>query len=144
MSQIKLLNGKVVVRSLPVLELPLAANAPTVKRLMLAQGELAQFYDADNGMRYLAFIELRSGTVRGNHYHKVKEEWLYVMRGEVVLVIEEIQSRTRESYSMKTGDLAIISTAIAHTLQVVSAGEAIECSSARFDPADIYKYHLVG
>jgi hypothetical protein len=56
------LNGKVLKRSLPELHLPLGPDAPVLKRLMLPQGELAQFYDAEEGIRYLAFIELRPGA----------------------------------------------------------------------------------
>jgi hypothetical protein len=70
-----LLNGKVLKRSLPLLQLPLGPDAPALKRLLLPQGELAQFYDAEQGIRYMAFIKLLPGQVRGNHYHKVKKNW---------------------------------------------------------------------
>src|SRR2546423_14847110 len=130
----KLLNGKVIKRSLPAFELPLGADTPTVKRLSLPQGELAQFYDADDGVRYLAFIELRAGTVRGNHYHKVKEEWVYIIQGEVVLIAEEIETKARESVPLRAGDLAVIRMGIAHALQVREPGQAIELSTVRFDP----------
>ena len=65
MPETTLLAGKVLKRSLPTLQLPLGLDAPTLKRLLLPQGELAQFYDAEEGMRYMAFIELLSGQVRG-------------------------------------------------------------------------------
>ena len=142
MAESKFLSGKVRKHSLPEFELPVAADAPTVKRLLLPQGELAQFYDADDGMRYLAFIELRAGTVRGNHYHKVKEEWLYVMRGEVVLTVQDMDSKARESVPLMAGDLVVIPTGIAHVLQVVSPGQAVEFSTARFDPLDIHRVQL--
>src|SRR5947209_10457753 len=127
------LSGKVRKWSLPAFELPLAADAPTVKRLLLPQGELAQFYDANEGVRYMAFIELRAGTVRGNHYHKVKEEWVYMIHGEALLVAEDVESKTRESVPLRAGDLAVIRTGIAHALQVLEAGQAVEFSTARFD-----------
>ena len=142
MAESKFLSGKVRKQSLPEFELPVAADAPTVKRLLLPQGELAQFYDAHDGMRYLAFIELRAGTVRGNHYHKVKEEWLYVMRGEVVLMVQDMDSKARESVPLRAGDLVVIPTGIAHVLQVVSPGQAVEFSPARFDPLDIHRVQL--
>jgi mannose-6-phosphate isomerase-like protein (cupin superfamily) len=142
MSQLIFLNGKVRKRALPAFELPLAPDAPTVKRLLLPQGELAQFYDADEAIRYLAFIELRAETVRGNHYHKVKEEWVYLIAGEAALIVEDIQAKKRESVPLKQGDLAVITTGVAHAIKVEKAGQAVEFSSARFDPLDTHKYPL--
>jgi mannose-6-phosphate isomerase-like protein (cupin superfamily) len=136
------LKGKVLKRSLPVLRLPLEPDAPALKRLLLSQGELAQFHDADEGIRYLAFIELVPGQVRGNHYHQVKEELVYVIRGELLLDVADIDSQARASVALRTGDLAVIRTRIAHALRPVEPGQAIEFSSSRFDPADIHKFLL--
>ena len=136
------LNGKVLRRSLPALQLPLGPDAPALKRLFLPQGELAQFYNADEGIRYMAFIELLPGQVRGNHYHKVKEELVYVIRGEVMLVVADIDSKAQASVPLRAGDLAMIRTGIAHALRPVEPGQAIEFSSARFDPADIHRFPL--
>lgn len=142
MDQVTLLDGKVIRQSLPVVELPVGPEAPSLKRLRLPQGELAQIYDAEEGIRYMAVIELRPDQTRGNHYHKVKVEWVYVTAGEVLLVVEEVGSRRRESVALRAGDLAVIQTGIAHALRVTGAGEAIEFSGARFDAADIYRYPL--
>jgi quercetin dioxygenase-like cupin family protein len=110
--------------------------------LLLPQGELAQFYDANDGMRYIAFIELLPGTVRGNHYHRIKEEWIYLMQGEVLLIVEDLDSKTRASVPLRAGDLVLIPTGIAHALQVGAPGQAIEFSPARFDPLDIHRVQL--
>ena len=136
------LNGKVLKRSLPALHLPLGPDAPVLKRLLLPQGELAQFYDAEEGIRYMAFIELLPGQVRGNHYHKVKEELVYLIRGEVLLSIADIDSKAPASVALRTGDLAVIRTGIAHALRTVEPGQAVEFSSSRFDPADIHQFPL--
>jgi mannose-6-phosphate isomerase-like protein (cupin superfamily) len=140
--EVTVLNGKVLKQSLPVLPLPLGPDAPALKRLLLPQGELAQFYDAAEGVRYLAFIELVPGQVRGNHYHKVKEELVYVIQGEVLLIVEDIDSKERASVELRTGDFGMIRTGVAHAYRTVSAGQAIEFSVARFDPADIHRYPL--
>jgi mannose-6-phosphate isomerase-like protein (cupin superfamily) len=142
MPEAAFLNGKVRKRSLPSLQLPLGPDAPVLKRLMLPQGELAQFYDAEEGIRYIACIELLPGQVRGNHYHKVKEELVYVIQGEVLLSVADIDSKARASVALRAGDLAVIETRIAHALQTVQRGQAIEFSVARFDPADIHRYPL--
>ena len=142
MPETTFLNGKVLKRSLPLFRLPLRPDAPDLKRLLLPQGELAQFYDADEGIRYMAFIEFLPGQVRGNHYHKVKEELVYVIRGEVLLSVANVDSKARASVALRAGDLAVIRTCIAHALQTVEPGYAIEFSIARFDPADIHQFPL--
>ncbi|HWX21245.1 MAG TPA: cupin domain-containing protein [Candidatus Binatia bacterium] len=136
------LAGKVRQWSLPVVQAPSGADAPRLKRLLLPQGELAQFYDGEEGIRYIAMIQLRPGNPRGNHYHKVKQEFLYLMEGEVLLLVEDLETRQRASVPLHGGDLAFIPTRIAHALQVLQPGFAVEFSAARFDPADIYRMML--
>jgi uncharacterized RmlC-like cupin family protein len=142
MAESSFLAGKVRKRSLPVVRGPSSADTPAMKRLLLPQGELAQFYDGPEGMRYMAVIELRAGNTRGNHYHQVKEELVYVVDGEVLLVVEDLDTEARASVPLSTGDLVFIPTRIAHALQVVRPGLAIEFSAARFDPADIYRKNI--
>ena len=136
------LGGKVLKQSLPVLQPPVPLSAPALKRLQLAQGELAQFYDDADGIRYIAFIELREGGVRGNHYHKVKEEFVYVIDGEALLLAQEPGTRERVELPLQAGDLAWIQTGIAHAMRTRKPGRAIEFSKARFDPRDIYPHQL--
>jgi len=142
MPESSFLEGKVIKRSLPVLQLPLRPDAPALRRLLLPQGELAQFYNAAEGIHYMAFIELLPGRVRGNHYHKTKEEFVYVVRGEVVLSLADIDSKARASVTLGAGDLVVIRTGIAHALRILEPGYAIEFSSSQFDPADIHKFLL--
>jgi hypothetical protein len=134
------LQGKILKRTLPIIPAPSGPEAPALKRLLLPQGELAQFYDSDDPIRYLAYIELRADTVRGNHFHKIKEEWIYLIQGRVLLTFEEVNTGARGSFSLETGELALISTGIAHALRALEPGLAVEFSKSRFDPADIYRF----
>jgi len=143
MSEITLLGGKVRKQTLPIVQPPSSPESHMLKRLMLPQGELAQFYDGEEGIRYIAEIELQAGSVRGNHYHKAKEEWIYLISGEVTLIVEELVSKARESTLLMAGDLVFIQTEVVHALQVTKSGQAIEFSTARFDPADIHRHKLV-
>jgi quercetin dioxygenase-like cupin family protein len=137
--QSEFLGGKVRRLSLPLLEAPAPAWAPLLKRLALPQGELAQIHDGDEGMRYVAVIEFLPGVVRGNHFHKHKEEWVYLIQGEVRLTVEDTKSRARESLTLGAGDLVWIGVEIAHAFQANQAGCGIELSPARFDPQDTYR-----
>jgi mannose-6-phosphate isomerase-like protein (cupin superfamily) len=143
MSESRFLGGKVIKLTLPVLQTaPSGSGGPTLKRLMLPQGELAQFYDADEPVRYLACVELKRGAVRGNHYHYVKEEWLYIVQGALSLLVEDIDSMARESIPLGAGELAIIPTRVAHAMKTTIPGQAIEFARVRFDPADIQRFRV--
>jgi len=143
MNEISFLDGKVVKRSLRIFEGAPPAGTIGPKRLILPQGELANFYDEPEGIRYLAYIELRQDSIRGNHLHRVKEEQVYIIQGEALLVIQEPSSGKKESINLSPGDLVKISTGIAHALKAVQRGHGIEFSTAQFDPTDIERVKLI-
>ncbi len=142
MAETEYLAGAVRKWSLPVINGRPGPDAPALKRLLLPQGELAQVHDADEGIRYMAVIETRVGHARGNHYHKVKQERIYVLRGELSVVVEDVQTKACVSVPMQTGDLLLIRTGVAHALQTVEPGQAIEFGQVRFDATDIFPYPL--
>lgn len=142
-AELTFLDGKVRKRSLPVLSQPAPRSAGGPARIILAQGELANFYDADEGVRYLAFLELKEGTVRGNHLHRVKEEQLYLVSGELLLVAQAGQDGARISLTLLPGDLVEIATGVAHAFKPVRTGYAVEFSKTRFDPSDSERVTLI-
>ncbi len=134
------LGGKVRKMSLPQVSLPVPAGSPPLKRLMLAQGELAQFYDAEEGIRYLAWIELEPGQVRGNHYHRQKREYIYVLAGETDLLARSLNGQESATLRLRPGDLALVAPEVAHALRPAASGSAVEFSPERFDSQDIFKH----
>ena len=138
-----LLDGRVRLQSLPEFHGPAGPEAPVMKRLLLEQGELAQVYDADEPMHYLACIELKAGGVRGNHYHRIKDEWVYVVRGELRLHVLNIESLEYATAPLRAGDLVWIRAGIAHALETLQPGFAIEFSGTRHDPADTHRHPCI-
>jgi mannose-6-phosphate isomerase-like protein (cupin superfamily) len=137
------LSGKVAKHTLPVIQGgAVGARMPPRKRLMLSQGELAEVHDGAEEIRYLAIIELRAGGTRGNHYHKVKQELVYVIEGELLVTLQDPESGMRDSLRLEAGELAIIPPGVAHARQTILPGKALEFSPARFDPADTYRFEL--
>ncbi len=137
------LEGKVFKVTLPIIPAPPDPQAPRLKRLALPQGELAQFYDGEEGIHYLAALELRAGIVRGNHYHRVKNEWLYVLNGEILLAVQDLGTQLRSTFPLGTGEVAFIPTDVAHAFRTVQPGQALEFSATRFDPEDTHRFHLL-
>ena len=137
------LSGRVQHVQLPVFSQPTGPDAPVLKRLLLPQGELAQFHDSDEAMRYLALVELKEGGVRGNHFHRVKKEFIYAISGAFDLVVADPETRAPiEIIPISAGELAIIEPGIAHALRTRTPGHAIEFSPSRFDRADTYRHDL--
>ena len=143
MNEASFLDGKVRKISLPKFHGPPPAEATGPKRLHLAQGELANFYNGEPGMRYLAFMELRVGAIRGNHFHRKKEEWVYLISGRLLLVVQEVEASRPISIDLVAGDLVTIATGVAHALNPLEPGHGVEFSPALFDPADVQKSTLI-
>ena len=89
------LSGRVWKRVLPTFDAAPPPGTTGPLRMRLPQGELAQFYDDPQGIHYLAFIELKEGTKRGNHFHRIKEEYIYLLSGELVLVVPPLPNWPR-------------------------------------------------
>ena len=123
--------------------MPLGPDMPVLKRLTLSQGGLAQFHDSDVPIHYIAALELVRGSVRGNHSHRIKEEHVYVMQGELELIVQEVESGERAQVRIRTGDLAIIEPGVAHAFRVIHEGTAIEFAPTRFDPSDVHRHALI-
>ncbi len=136
------LGGRVRVRRLPSYEGAPEPGAPILKRLRLPQGRLAQFGDSEEGFRYMAWVELTASGPRGNHLHRRKEEWFYLIEGEVEIVAEDPATGERAVFTIRGGDLVVIETGIAHAYRPLGAGHAVEFSPARFDPSDSEAYPL--
>lgn len=143
MNQTTYFGGKVLKYSLPVFQGAPPADALGPKRLALPQGELANFHDSQEGIRYIASLELRPGTVRGNHWHQIKEEQLYLLAGSLLLVVQERESAMREEIQLWPGDLVLIMPGIAHAMKTLEAGYGIEFSRHKFNPTDVQRLTLI-
>jgi hypothetical protein len=142
MAKTEYLGGRVVKWSLPIISGRPGPDAPALKRLLLPQGEVAQVHDSDEGIHYLAVLEVRAGAARGNHYHRVKVEWIYVVQARLRVLAQDLGTNERASVTLDTGDLLLIQTGVAHVLQTIEPGLAIEFSPTRFDPADSFPFIL--
>ena len=135
-------SGKLRKQSLPVVE-PGEEDQPLLKRLPLVQGDLAQVHDSEEGMRFIAVLELKTGSVRGNHSHREKEESFYLVSGELELHAEDLESGEREVVMLAAGDLAVIRPGGAHALRVLQPGLAVEFAPQRYDPADTIRREVI-
>ena len=65
-----------------------------------------------------------------------------MLQGELLVLVEDVETKVRASVPLRTGELLLIQTGVAHLLQTVEPGQAIEFSKARFNPADSFPFSL--
>jgi oxalate decarboxylase/phosphoglucose isomerase-like protein (cupin superfamily) len=138
----KLLEGKVLVRPLLVTDQP-AGRAEVQARLLSPGGELAVLADGVTPIQHLAYVELREGKPRGNHYHKLRHETVYLIAGELEMHLQDIATGERATAVMRVGDIARIAPGIAHAFVPGTAGHALEFAPEPFDGGDVYRCFIV-
>jgi mannose-6-phosphate isomerase-like protein (cupin superfamily) len=143
MNEAVFLDGKVRKRSLPVFHGPPPGNTGGLKRLLLSQGELASLYDGEEGIHYIAYIEMRAGEIRGNHLHRIKKEHIYLVEGRLQLAIKLGGEGALVFIEVEPGDLVTIDPGVVHAMKPFEAGFAIEFSPAHFDPTDVQRFKLL-
>lgn len=143
-ADLRLFDGRLLKRTLRLLQPGPETSVLEMKRLDLAQGELIQLFTGtgERTLRYLAIIEFRPDQPRGNHYHLRKEEWVYVILGHVDLVARDRSSNSTTQLRLNAGDVAFIGPGVEHVLKPGAAGYGIEFSTTPFDPQDTYRAAL--
>ena len=136
------LGGRAIIKSLPATEHP-AKRAEVCARLRSSRGELAVLTDGSVAIRHLSYVELRPEMVRGNHYHKLRREFFYIVSGELTVQLQDMTNKEAVTVKMRTGDMATIEPGIAHAMKPLDAGHAIEFAAEPFDAADVYPHPLL-
>jgi mannose-6-phosphate isomerase-like protein (cupin superfamily) len=135
-------GGRATVKTLLVTDTP-ASRAEIVARLQSPRGEMAVLTDGTIPLRHLSYLEFRPAMFRGNHFHKLRHEYFYLIQGELTLVMADLASGERASVQMRTGDLAYITPGIAHVLNPATPGHAVEYAAEPFDLSDVYPHQLL-
>jgi len=139
----RFLGGSVRRHRLPVMSQSSPEQAQEPKRLALPAGELAQLAGGAEAFRYLACLELRAGTLRGNHLHRQRHERFYLTSGAATLHLLDAASGARATVDLLPGDLVQVDPGVAHALQVTTSGTAVEFSPEAFDPADTHRHPVI-
>lgn len=128
----------------------------SVKRID-ERGFLVEFLKGDEvssaqkklGQIYFVTFE-KKGMIRGNHYHKKKDEWFVAVRGRLRVVLEDIKSKERHELIID-GDTeeykrVFIGRNVAHSFQSLTRkAEMINYASKPYhrEDADINTYKLI-
>ena len=135
-------GGRATVKSLQVTDRP-ADRAEICARLSSPRGELAVLTDGSTPIRHLCYVELRAGQVRGNHFHKLRHEYFYVIAGNLAVQLQDVSAKESASVELQAGDMLFIKPGIAHALNPLNDGHALEYAAEPFDLADVYPHALI-
>ncbi|MFH0936527.1 MAG: WxcM-like domain-containing protein [Candidatus Woesearchaeota archaeon] len=85
------------------------------------------------------------GKIRGNHYHKNKEEYIIILKGKAKVYLEDINTKERlEGIIMSVGDRIRIGKNIAHAIKGFNPVIFFSYATRPFeeDP-DTYKHEVL-
>jgi quercetin dioxygenase-like cupin family protein len=95
---------------------PSPPKEPAVRAIEIAfeddNGEIANILDVAIG--HVAVIRSVAGAVRGNHYHKQDEQWIYVASGRMVVRAIDPVTERQWNYYVEEGELEYMPPGIAH------------------------------
>lgn len=133
---------KVSVRRLPDVVPPIPDGGG---RIVTGAGELAQIVNGE-AFRYLAFLEFQPDPTapRGNHFHAVKTEHLYIVDGLVRATYRDLDTDETAEVELTGGDLVVVQPRCAHAYVALEHSHAVEFSPLGYDPADTIAYVLAG
>jgi dTDP-4-dehydrorhamnose 3,5-epimerase-like enzyme len=90
-------------------------------------------------IEYLSVMYFPQNLVRGNHFHKQKEEHVYIIKGKIkgCFWLPEKENEKRE-VTLNHGDLFTIKPGLAHSLKALEPSIAVEFSTTPLDLKDYY------
>ena len=112
-----------------------------------------RFIDSDKGTkaqiansktsRALLYVELKENAKAGNHYHKTKEEILFIISGKLTATFKDMLSQEIKEKTLKKGDLITIKPGIAHSLHALQNSKILDISNTDKNSQDKFKEELI-
>lgn len=122
-------------------ELPKTKHIDGAKRWDEDRGEFVQISYLE-AIGHVACFQVRQGFHRGNHYHKNKEEVLYVLRGTIRAKFRDMTTGQEEEHILREGQKISIQQGCAHVFHGVEDALVIEYSPQYYDKRDAYGVEL--
>lgn len=108
-------------------------------RLSLPHGDTIFLNKKFDDLRHLSVLELPKGLLRGNHYHKLRTEYLYILKGNVWGYYWDPQNPGDARKILLTpGQIVTIPPGLAHAIEAVEGALAVEFSPNPFDITDYF------
>ena len=86
----------------------------------------------DQNVNLIGIVDFKTGNpVRGNHYHKVKDEFFYLLQGKINAYFMDKDSAEIAHHIIECGTLIHIKPCCVHAFTAIENGYAIEYCSNR-------------
>ena len=129
-----------------IASLPVGGPDAAERRIFSDKGEMAQIVNRrEDAFRQIVYWDIdstRTGVDRGHHYHRKKTDRMYVISGEVELLLEDPQTGAQDRVILMAGDRVEILPGIAHAVRSRIKSQVLEYSPDPYDPADTYPYRV--
>jgi dTDP-4-dehydrorhamnose 3,5-epimerase-like enzyme len=81
------------------------------------------------------YLESRANIVRGGHYHQRTEEMVFIIEGQVEVIIENINTRAKHTCVLGKGETLIIEPLESHTFRTLTYCRWLNFLSHPYDHA---------
>jgi quercetin dioxygenase-like cupin family protein len=75
---------------------------------------------------HVGMVTFTTGSVRGNHYHKVSVQYSYVLSGELELTTSQIDGSDSKTEKLVPGTLSRIPPLVIHTYKALTDAEMLD------------------
>ncbi|MCK9374527.1 MAG: cupin domain-containing protein [Syntrophobacterales bacterium] len=125
-------------------KLPTDGNGDSERRIFSNKGEMVQILNrANEAYKHLVYWDLdKAGQERGHHYHKRKTEHVYILSGEMELLLEDLESGIKETVLVQAGDRLTIGPKVAHAYRSNKYSQVLEYSPETYDASDTVPYKV--
>ncbi|MEM3473750.1 MAG: WxcM-like domain-containing protein [archaeon] len=111
------------------------------------RGSLLEVLRSDKIPNIIAQINIlysKAGSVRGKHYHKLKTEWFFVIRGEALLRLTDLETKESLQFHLSDGEkfLVEVKPFTYHELESIIDSSILVISDRCFtnEEPDTYSY----
>lgn len=130
---------KVRIRRLPAIAVP--PIPPGGGRLPTPAGMLTQIIDGPS-LRFLAHLEFKQSTSRGNHVHRNKVESLYIIQGSLQARFMDVENGQVFETVLEAGDFVTVLPGCAHAYTALEDSYGLDMADTPYDPEDTIAYRL--
>lgn len=112
------------------------------KAIENSRGYLVEFPVANFNIQQANILFTYRNNVRGRHYHKITEEYFYVISGMIEVRLLDIRTQERVEFIVTKGDGFHVYPFTYHELHFIEDTTIMSFYSKEFNPADTDIYQL--
>lgn len=109
-----------------------------IKRKTVHEDDRGGLYNLMSGSTWqeINFIRSKTGSVRGNHYHKKTYEMFYFLSGKIEIYVRDINTGKEETLVVKTNDALLIQPYELHVFTILEESSWLNMLSMPMDKHD--------